>query len=286
MTDKTLTQATALAGASVANDDEIWIWDVSAGQLKKTTRAELIGGAYVLIVPASGTVDLLGVAQTFTAEKTFAPAGTTTKPVIINVPASNSVAATEWQYAGSARAGMYQFAATSQMQLLATDTGADGIGCRFYAGRNTNASTPAAGVLAIEDKAGDLYRIWPDDSGVLRILTGAWPTNANDTGGTVVGAQTSNLDAKTVLGDPIGIDDVLAAIQLGAAAVRRFVYKNGEFNGEEFSGLVTDFAPRYGMDRDAAHPAGKSLNIVTALGDLMRAVANLTERVRALEGAS
>ena len=68
-----------------------------------------------------------------------------------------------------------------------------------------------------------------------------------------------------------------------AAAVRRFTYKNGSFGGEEFSGLVVDYAPRYGMDRDADHPAGKSLNVVTAIGDLMIAVDYLAGRVAALE---
>ena len=82
------------------------------------------------------------------------------------------------------------------------------------------------------------------------------------------------------MGVPIPIDDVLTAVQAGADAVRRFTYKSGAFNGEEFSGVVTDYAPRYGMDRDVEHPAGKSLNILTVIGDLLLAVANLTERSR------
>ncbi len=36
--------ASALSAASIAATDELWIWDVSEGTLKKTTRAELVGG--------------------------------------------------------------------------------------------------------------------------------------------------------------------------------------------------------------------------------------------------
>jgi len=37
------------------------------------------------------------------------------------------------------------------------------------------------------------------------------------------------------------------------------------------------------MDRDADHPAGKSLNVPNAIGDLMIAVDYLARRVAALE---
>jgi hypothetical protein len=42
--------------------------------------------------------------------------------------------------------------------------------------------------------------------------------------------------------------------------------------------VIVDYAPRYGMDRDPAHPAGKSLNLINVVGDLLRAVAWLIER--------
>lgn len=69
----------------------------------------------------------------------------------------------------------------------------------------------------------------------------------------------------------------------GLWAVRGFTYKSGAFQGARFEGVVVDYAPAYGMDRDTEHPAGKSLNEVNILGDLLRAVAYLTERVTALE---
>lgn len=69
----------------------------------------------------------------------------------------------------------------------------------------------------------------------------------------------SCLSSKDIVGDPLSIDAVLASVQRGAEAVRRFTYKSGAYNGEEFSGIVTDYAPRYGMDRDEKRPAGRSL---------------------------
>ena len=55
------------------------------------------------------------------------------------------------------------------------------------------------------------------------------------------------------------------------------------YGGEEFSGVVVDYAARYGMDRDAAHPAGKSLNTINSTGDLLIAVNYLAGRVADLE---
>ena len=86
-------------------------------------------------------------------------------------------------------------------------------------------------------------------------------------------------------GAPLSADAILTHIQAGAAAVRRFVYKSNAYNGEEFSGLIVDYAARYGMDRDDEHPAGKSLNVINAIGDLMIAVTDLAGRVAALEAA-
>jgi hypothetical protein len=172
---------------------------------------------------------------------------------------------------------------SGRAQIIAAsgDNGA-GTGSYVSVARNSNASTPAAGFIYMQPHTATTRRVWVDNSGSLRIHT-ADPTNANDTAGTVVGAQTSSLDAKDITGGPLSAAAVLLHIAQAAAAVRQFVYKDGSFNGEEFSGLIVDFAPRYGMDRDAEHPAGKSLNVITALGDLMIAVDHLAQRVMKLE---
>ena len=197
---------------------------------------------------------VLGLANTFTADVTLSKAN----PTIGAAPTSGAAALSAGRGDNGANSGSFVFV-----------------------GRNSNASTPAAGRLFMETLSSSRH-LWVDNTGLLRIHTSA-PTNATDTAGTVVGAQTSSKDAKTQRGKPEDAAAILAHIAEGAKAVRRFVYKNGAFGGEEFSGIVVDYAPRYGMDRDADHPAGKSLNVPNAIGDLMIAVDYLARRVAALE---
>jgi len=202
-----------------------------------------------------------------------------------NVEVTTGVASNQrayrWAYNGTVRGYISVTAATNQFLLNGFDNGS-GDGPNIVVGHNSNASTPAAGYIHLINRGGTGYRIWPDATGLLRIHT-ANPTSATDTAGTVVGAQTSSKDAKTQRGKPDDAAAILAHIAEGAKAVRRFVYKNGAFGGEEFSGLIVDYAPRYGMDADADHPAGKSLNVPNAIGDLMIAVDYLARRVAALE---
>lgn len=169
---------------------------------------------------------------------------------------------------------------------------------------NTNAITPAPGAINLVRADGQNASVYTTNDGLLRIANVFNITNANMAGGTVVGSQSSNLAEKDVLAGLSPIEDVLAAVAAGAAAVRRFVYKaplNGDtgeregerpYGGEVFEGVIIDYAERYGMDRDEAHPEGRSLNTINATGDLLRAVAwlveenaALTARVAALEGA-
>lgn len=229
---------------AIASGDYLVINDVSAGTDKKITRDNLIGSLKVTVNAASGDSQV-------------------------------------WQLSGTNRAKLNIATNAAFFSLEDFDNGTSS-GSRLQAGRNSNASTPAAGFLRLSNLGGTGYRIWPDTSGNLRINT-ADPTNAADTAGTVVGTQTSSLDAKIITGEALPAVDILAAVQAGAEAVRRWTYRNGAYNGEEFSGVVVDYAPRYGMDRDAEHPAGKSLNVATVIGDLLIAVANLAERVAALE---
>lgn len=231
---------------TVADDDVLPIYDTSTTTDKKITRANLVGSLLLTINAAAGDSQ-------------------------------------RWQYSGTTRARIEQQSNVSQFVLEDFDN-TSSYGTRIICGRNSNALTPAAGHLRLVNLGGTAYRIWPDTSGNVRIGTSD-PTNANDTSGTVVGTQTSSLDAKNITGDPLPAVDILAAVQAGAEAVRRWTYRNGAYNGEEFSGVVVDYAPRYGMDRDAEHPAGKSLNVATVIGDLLLAVANLAERVAALEAA-
>ena len=93
------------------------------------------------------------------------------------------------QYNGTERAEF--FTSSNQARILTghafdNDTSE---GCHIFLGRNNDASTPAAGFLALEDKGGTTYYVHVDDSGVLRVGTTV-PDNSNDTTNTVVGTQT------------------------------------------------------------------------------------------------
>ncbi len=227
--------------------DYLWIVDASASASDKDRKVD------------AGKFPRLAVANTFTENQTISKAS----PQLTLTPTS-----------GFAR-----------ITLSSYDNGSS-YGSNLYLQRNSNASTPAAGFLLVQDLNAVARRIWPDASGNLRIGT-VDPTNANDTGGTVVGAQTSHVAFKDVAGLPVADDEALAFVLDGAAQVRRFIYKSGAFNGEEFSGLVLDGPAlhRYGQDADAAHPAGKSLNTINAVGDLFLAVRALATRLAALEAA-
>ena len=250
-----------------------------------------VGGGDYLVVSDSGVDKKIDATlcpwtntpSTFARAVTVQSANTTDTAFNAEMPAgaATSTRAYRWALGGVLRGYITTDSANNEIALAAFDNGS-GDGPNIVVGHNSNAGTPAAGYIHLVNRGGTGYRIWPDATGLLRIHT-ANPTSAADTAGTVVGAQTSSKDAKTQKGKPEDAAAILAHIAEGAAAVRRFVYKNGAFGGEEFSGLIVDYAPRYGMDRDEAHPAGKSLNVPNAIGDLMIAVDYLARRVAALE---
>ncbi len=296
MTNKTINDLNEQV--SPAAGDFLALWVTGSAAMRKVTRANLVGatltgggaiatGGYTLTMPATGTAALLATVNTFTRGPTISPTNTSDHGININMPAG---------VATTARAIRVTLDSTLRANLQIDDTHAyfsiatydDGAmeGPYLILGRNNNASTPAAGFINMTDKGGQGYRVWPDDSGVVRVHT-ADPTNANDTAGAVVGSQTSNVLYKDVKGSPVSDADALAHLIAAAEQVQRFTYKSGAYNNQEFSGLVLDgeTMDRYGMDADAEHPAGKSLNLINVVGDLLLAVRNLTARLEAVEGA-
>lgn len=249
---KTINDLTALT--TPASTDLIGVWNVSAGRMRKSTLAQ--------VVTQSGVAALLASANTFTAKQTIT--GHTTGvglAVNLTTPGGNY---------NTIEAGNFDNTSST--------------GPRLLLGYNNNGSTPAAGSIAMRNLAGSGYIIWPDASGNLRIHSSA-PTNATDTAGTVVGAQTSHASYKDVVGAPVADDAALGHVVAAAADVRRFRYKSGAFGSQEFSGVVLDGPAlhRYGEDADAEHPAGKTLNVVNAIGDLLLAVREVNRRLTALE---
>lgn len=165
------------------------------------------------------------------------------------------------------------------IELASRDRGA-GLGSYIQIGLNNNASTPAAGFIYMANRTGNYFNIWIDAAAELRRGT-TDPTYANDLSGVVVGTQTSSLDTKNVIDEFTDQDGALATIL--ATSVYNFTYKSGSFNGEQFTGIITDYAPTFGMDRDARHPSGKSFNEVTAFGYTVAAFKALTRRIEELE---
>jgi hypothetical protein len=297
MADLKTSQLTDLA-ATPAAGDLLMLVDVSDTTYAATGTNKKLAASYVarsdgpsgnklitgsgreLTVPGSDTAATLAQAQTFTKAQTITP-DTVTDVLTLKVALSSFVNLINGQYDGTQYFGVAASATTQYVVLVSRDMGTGG-GSYLQLGRNTNASTPAGGYIRFIDLGNDSHFVWVDNSGVVRIHTAA-PTNANDTAGTIVGAQTSMAEAKTIAGGLSGLDEVFERVAAGAGAVRRFVYRDGRVGGQEFEGVVTDLAPEYGMDRDDEHPQGKSLNEPTIIGDLLRTVAWLTERVKALE---
>lgn len=210
-------------------------------------------------------------------ETTITTGHTSANGLVVNLPSSTAGVALDVTYNSSSRMYIVAQSTDSSIRILDYNNGSS-IGPYLQIGQNNNGSTPAAGTLLIDDKGGTPYYIWPDDSGNLRIGTTS-PSNANDTSGTVVGTQTSHLAAKLVLGNVVPPEQALAnIIQAAHGALKKFKYRSGAFNGQEFEGIITDHAPRYGMDNN------KSLNTVTLLSDLIQAVAYLSAKLERMEG--
>lgn len=269
MADTKISALTSL-GAVPASGDYFPIVDVSDTSQAASGTTKKITASYF---------SFLAQSQTFSAAQVIAPSSSGAVPLTINHASSSVAKSIDIQYNSTA----YQFAqagsAINQYALLAFDNGSS-VGPHFYLGRNSNASTPAAGYIDFVNRAGTDEYVWADASGNLRIGT-TLPTNANDSSGTVVGAQTSMAAAKVIDESLPDVREALKGIIDAARnGLRAWTYKSGAYNGEHFpNGIVTDLVPRYGMDRDAEHPHGKSLNIPVAIGDLIAVVAMLAEKI-------
>lgn len=254
------------------NGDELRFYDYTAGA--GTVRATMTGTGLWRFVDGSESAPAL--AFTSDADCGFYLNGTGFTPNI-SVSIGGNQTAMFWR--SSFDGGM---SAASDTFGTGTATGATVI-----AGNNTSGSG-AAGTLGCVTRGNVLHYIWPDNSatpGVLRIHT-ARPTENNttvsDTAGTVVGSQTSCLDQKRLLGRA---DAQTLLERVRATTLHEFEYRS-QWRGERFVGLVTDEAPFFGLDRDAAHPGGRILNEVNAIGALMGAVQALATRLDEIQGAA
>jgi hypothetical protein len=229
-------------------------------------------GGFTLTVPATGTAALLGVAQTFTAAQTIQSPAAGTVALTVNADPSSSVNAQVWNRGGTAVATIGALPADRNFTFAAFDNGT-GYGPYISIGGNTNASTPSGGWIQLGSIAGT-RRLWVDASGNFRVGTST-PSNANDTSGTVVGTQTSQLAEKNILGD--GIAPAAALSKLIETPVVEFEYKNGSYNHSRFMGIVADWSPEFAMDE------GRVFSPVSAFGYLIQSTKELARRLAAAE---
>lgn len=254
--------------AALSTGDKVSVWDVSAG---------IMGHATVSQIRGSGAAT--DIQNTFTVGQIIQPTSTGQNGLDLYMPASVTGAALIARYNGASRASIATLEAETYLSLASADFGDNIKGPYVTIGRNTNGTKPGAGFLVMVNRAGSAYRVWVDASGNVR--TGVNVVNYdNDGAGTVVGTQTSALAAKNILGEVEGAEVALRhLLDAAQTGLKKFSYKSGAFNGQEFEGIITDLAPRYGMDRDAKHPAGKSLNEIQLFSDLIQAVALLAKAI-------
>lgn len=142
-------------------------------------------------------------------------------------------------------------------------------------GQNSSGSG-APGAVTMTARNGTNYTIFPDTSGNLRIKSGFAPTETEgDTGGTVVGTQTSTRETKTDIQPFEAHEDALALIL--RTPLRTFRYRSGAFGDDQFLGIIADEAPAFVMDQ------GRVFNPINAFGYTAGAIKALAARVAALE---
>lgn len=229
----------------------------------------------------AGKFAILANAQTFTGAQTFTPSGTGTNAIKVDMVASNTAYAYMAYYNATYRYGVYERAALSLIELVSVDLGNTIAGPYVSVGRNSNATVPAAGSVQLYNRSGTPYSLWVDASANLRIHTAAPASAANDTAGTVVGAQTSYAGIKE---DITEWNDSQAALD-AILACRLFQYHlKGDETKRQYSGLVITDEDRGAWfsenDADNQIPA---LNERNLFGYLIGAVQALSAQVEALK---
>lgn len=208
----------------------------------------------------------------------FVPLTTSVIPVTINMPASTSVYAFLARYNSVDRMYINQSSNRSQIVFSNFDNGSD-IGPHVNIGRNSNASTPGAGFIYMMARTGTQYATWVDNTGTVRVGT-TLPTSANDTSGSVIGAQTSWEGAKEDIAE---WDDNRAALD-AILACRLFSYRmKGDESQRNYRGLVIHDEDRgaWFSDNDAENQI-PALNTRNLFGYLIGAIQAQQAQIEAL----
>jgi hypothetical protein len=137
-------------------------------------------------------------------------------------------------------------------------------------------------------KGGAFRYLWPDDVGDWRSAAGQ-PVGTGDLGGQVVGTQTSQLAAKDLLQQ---WHDPFPALQAVLdTPIYDFQYKENEngirkYQGEVFTGPVTDYSPHFGMDQNKVlNPSNVAGYLTLSIQALHQLITPLIARIEQLEEA-
>ena len=164
--------------------------------------------------------------------------------------------------------------------IASSDMGDGVAGPVLTIGRNTNATNTGAGSVNYLSKGGTDGYVWQDNAGNMRIHTAA-PTNANDTAGTVIGAQTSTRETKQ---DILEYSDYQGALEMVVSApLHTFRYKNdvaGYGEGSELAktriGYIADEVP-------AEFMWGNVIDQVSVNGILMASVKEIDKQINSIK---
>lgn len=224
MANRTLTQATALAGVDIASNDELWIWDVTAAALRKCTRADLIGGVitgggtvatggFTLTVPATGTAALRDVANTFTANQTVQPTSNSTSAFRVLNSTGTSIATVDTQNSradfAQLRVSGLDFASGLGLETVrfSTDSGGSAIFQSFF------------GDIPIQ---GDLFVVEIGTTNYLRAVVYKPSTSVSPTV-TVLASSVLTIGARNAAGS-IVIDNATVNANVRMMSIIRKIY--------------------------------------------------------------
>jgi hypothetical protein len=254
------------------------IQDATFAYLYQRANRPLLIGTNNAEVARFSAAGLFGLNVSPTAQLHVVSGDTARVGMIVDTAASATADVQQWKANGTERADL-NFAGDSFFRLIDFDNDA-GNGPRIIIGRNTDASTPAAGHIWMTDKGATPYFIWPEDNGDLRIGT-TTPTFANDASGTVVGTQTSWHEVKDNINDWDGAGALQRIIDTDLYS---FQFKEcGQRGDKLMHGFVI-------YDRDAWYAMNTADNQIPALdeaeilGTLTAAVQHLAADVAELKG--
>jgi len=175
--------------------------------------------------------------------------------------------------------GINTVSPSTNLEIGSSDLGDGVAGPIITLGRNTNATNTGAGSINLLDKAGTNGYVWQDAAGNLRINTSA-PSNANDTAGVVVGAQTSERATKQDITDYTDYNNALSMIVNAPLHTFRYI--------KEVNGYGTDSPlakTRIGYIADEVDPifmVGNVIDQVSVNGLLMASVKELNLKLESI----